>query len=228
MNGTTHALELVDVAARRGGRDVVRHASATLTDGLVLLTGGNGAGKSTLLTVIAGIVPLGSGTVRIDGHDLVRSPVAAKRAVGLLPERNDAFAALSPRAWLGFVAAIRDVPLVLPDTLLGELTRTGALDRPMATLSAGQRRKVALAAAVCGTPRLLLLDEPTNALDDDGVAYLEQIVTTWCAEGRAVVCAMHQPGAWLTRASQRWHVDGGRLHVDAPTNADVSTRPGPT
>lgn len=205
------ALVVSSITVRRGGRDVLRDASASVEGGLVVMTGGNGSGKSTLLTALCGIVPIVRGSIAIDGHDLVRDALLAKRSIGLLPERADAFLGLTGRTWLAFVAGIRGVDTHPTLEFLAPLIATEALDRPMASLSAGQRRKIALAAAICGTPRVLLLDEPTNALDDDGLVVLEDLVATWCAEGRTVVCAMHRPGAWADRASVRWRIDGGGI-----------------
>lgn len=170
----------------------------------------------TLLAAIAGIVPYVRGEIAILGADLVRAPVAARRNLGLLPERADAFVGLSPRARLSFVAGIRGVA---PAPSLAEvaalLDDPSAIDRPMSTLSAGQRRKVALVAALCGEPPLLLLDEPQNALDEAGIAALEAAVDLWCASGRAVLCAMHRPGAWLQRAHGQWNVEDRGIRVVA-------------
>lgn len=208
------ALVLDGVTVRRGSRDVLVGVDATLGPGLTVLTGTNGSGKSSLLAAISGIVPCARGRIAIAGHDLVLEPVAARRDLGLLPERADAFVGLSARAWLGFVTAVRgaDLAAAIDDltALLGG-DANGAVDRPMSTLSAGQRRKVALVAATCGEPHLLLLDEPLNALDDAGIVALESIVTTWQEHGRAVLCAMHRPGAWMDRASAHWHVDDRRV-----------------
>lgn len=208
------ALVLSSVTVRRGGRDVLRDASATAGAGLVVVTGGNGSGKSTLFASVCGILPLVRGRVAIDGHDLEREAIHAKRSIGLMPERADAFVRLTGRAWLGFVAGVRGVEIMPTLDFLAPLLATEALDRPMASLSAGQRRKIALAAAICGTPRVLLLDEPGNALDDDGLVALDDVVTRWCAAERAVVCAMHRPGAWAERATRRWRIENGAIVED--------------
>ena len=210
------ALRLTNVTLRRGGRDVLVDVGATLPSGLTVLTGGNGSGKSTLLAAIAGIIPYVRGEIAILGADLVRDPVAARRNLGLLPERADAFVGLSARAWLTFVAGIGGVAVSPSLEALGALLDDpGAIDRRMSTLSAGQRRKVALVAATCGEPPLLLLDEPQNALDEAGIAALEAVVERWCASGRAVLCAMHRPGAWLQRARGHWHVGDRGLRIVA-------------
>lgn len=205
------ALVLSSITVRRGGREVLKNASATASAGLVVLTGGNGSGKSSLFAAVCGIVPIVHGSITIDGHDLERDAVHAKRAIGFLPERADAFLGLTGRAWLAFVAGMRGAALEPTLDFLAPLLAIEALDRPMASLSAGQRRKIALAAAICGAPRVLLLDEPTNALDDAGLVALDDIVTQWCTERRTVICAMHRPGAWAERASARWRIDRGTI-----------------
>jgi ABC-type multidrug transport system ATPase subunit len=207
------ALELRDVAVRRGGREVLAGVSLVAPPGLVLLTGANGSGKSTLITAIAGVVPLAHGSIAVDGHDLEREGVAAKRALGWLPERNDMLEHLIAREWLALVAALRRAELEPSLALADEVLDRAALDRPIGALSAGQRRKLALVVALCGEPRLLLLDEPTNALDTVGLALLDHTITRWRAEGRTIVCALHRPERFEHTPDVRWHVDGGTVQI---------------
>lgn len=201
------ALALHDVAVRRGGRTVLDGVELVAPPGLVLLTGSNGSGKSTLMLAIAGIVPLSRGTIAIDGHDLVRSGVAAKRQLGFLPERNDAPEHLVARQWLAAVASLRRA--AVPD--VHELLDDTVLERPIGALSSGQRRKLALAVACCGEPRVLLLDEPTNALDSDGLAALDRVIARWRDDGRTIVCALHRPDRFDHTPDARWHVDAGKV-----------------
>lgn len=205
------ALVLRDVAVRRGGRTVLDGIDLVAPPGLVLLTGSNGSGKSTLMLAIAGIVPVARGAIAIDGHDLAVHGVAAKRQLGFLPERNDALEHLIARQWLAAVAALRRAPV--PD--VHELLDDAVLDRPIGALSSGQRRKLALAVACCGEPRVLLLDEPTNALDTDGLAALDRIIARWHDAGGTIVCALHRPERFDHTPDVRWHVDAGK--VTAPT-----------
>lgn len=207
----SEALELHDVAVRRGGRTVLEAITITAPAGLVLLTGANGSGKSTLVTAIAGVVPLARGRVTIDGHDLVREPVAAKRQLGWLPEKNDALEHMIARQWLAAVASLRSVALAPSLALAAEVLDDAALDRPIGAMSAGQRRKLALVVALCGEPRVLLLDEPTNALDVAGLALLDRTIARWRDRGGTVVVALHRPERFDHTPDVRWHVERGSI-----------------
>lgn len=217
------ALVLHDVALRRGGQDVLVHASARAGRGLVLLEGPNGSGKSSLLAAIAGALPLVRGRIAIAGFDLERDDVAARRQLGWLPQRSDAFLQLSAQQWLAFVAGVRAVALAPAIARLAELlgpVAGMAMDAAMATLSAGMRRKVSLVAATLGDPTLLLLDEPLDALDAIGAAAVLAVVDQWITAGRTVVCAMHQPTAeWTQRATARWRLEARGLHLRPATDA---------
>lgn len=226
MTGS-EALALADVTVRRGGRDIVASADASAPAGLVLLEGANGSGKSSLLAAIAGVLPVVRGRIRIDGHDLERDGLAAKRALGYMPERTEAFLVLTPRQWLQFVAQMRGADPTAAIAAGQQLLDATSMDAPMSMSSAGQRRKVSLAAACVGEPQLLLLDEPTNALDDAGVAAVHAIVGRWCAHGRTVVCAMHQPPpSWCAMASARWRVAAGVLRTATGPAASSDAEPG--
>jgi ABC-2 type transport system ATP-binding protein len=207
------ALELRGISVRRGGRIVLTDVSLVAPPGLVLLTGANGSGKSTLITATVGVVPLATGSIHIDGHDLERDGVAAKRALGWLPERNDVLEHLIARQWLALVAALRRVELAPSLALADEVLDGATLDRPIGALSAGQRRKLALVVALCGEPRLLLLDEPTNALDGDGLALLDRTIRRWREDGRTIVCALHRPERFEHAPDLRWHVEHGTVRA---------------
>jgi len=173
-DGKTYAIEARGITKSfRSGQvkvQVLKGIDLLIEPGeIALVMGPSGSGKSTLLAAIAGIIPYVRGEIAILGADLVRDPVAARRNLGLLPERADAFVGLSARAWLTFVAGIRGVAVEPSLEAIGALLDDpSAIDRPMSTLSAGQRRKVALVAATCGEPPLLLLDEPAGGLDLPG------------------------------------------------------------
>jgi ABC-type multidrug transport system ATPase subunit len=209
----TPALELRELAVRRGGREVLTGVSLVAPPGLVLLTGANGSGKSTLITAIAGVVPPAHGVILVDGHDLERDGLAAKRQLGWLPERADVLEHLIARRWVALVASLRQAELEPSMALAEEVLDRAALDRPIGALSAGQRRKLAMVVALCGEPRLLLLDEPTNALDVAGLALLDRTIERWREAGRTIVCAVHRPERFEHAPDVRWHVEGGRVEA---------------
>ncbi|MFE0755690.1 ABC transporter ATP-binding protein [Inquilinus sp. NPDC058860] len=136
---------------------------------VVGLLGPNGAGKSTLLRMLAGYLEPDAGTASLDGIDVRRRPIAARRRLGYLPEGAPLYPEMTPSGLLGFVAGVHG--------LVGRARRAAVaaaaervelgpvLHRPIETLSKGYRRRTALAAALLPDPPILILDEPTDGLD---------------------------------------------------------------
>lgn len=185
------AIEVDGVALRRGGREILRGVDLQVGAGVVALVGANGAGKSSLLRVLAGIARPHRGRVRISGHDLAREPASARRALGYMPETPELFPYLTPADLLTTFAAVRGSD---DDGIarFAELVSAAAVDVPIGTLSAGQRRKLAMVAALCARPRVWLLDEPGNALDDAARGYLREQIGEHRERGGTIVVATHR------------------------------------
>jgi ABC-2 type transport system ATP-binding protein len=131
--------------------------------------GPNGAGKTTTMRMLAGFVTASSGSASICGHDVAADPLAAKAALGYLPEGAPSYGEMTVRQFLDFIADLR--------ALEGERRRArlahviehlqlgGVLEQVIDTLSKGFRRRVGLAQAIVHDPPVLILDEPTDGLD---------------------------------------------------------------
>lgn len=181
------AADLVVRYGRRG-TEGLRGLSARFGPGICGLVGPNGAGKSTLLRSICGLVPISGGRLAVGGLD-PRSYVG-ERGVGFLPESPSLPPYLTAGEFLeGLVEGEGKEPAPGP---VGGMQGLEALrPRRMDTLSQGQRKKVALAAALVGNPALLLLDEPTNGLDPAAVRELRETLTVLGGEGRTLVVSSH-------------------------------------
>jgi ABC-2 type transport system ATP-binding protein len=152
------------------------------------LLGPNGAGKSTLLHVLVGLRHPTSGRVELFGGD-PRDP-ASRREVGMTPQETGLPPTLRVREVVDFVAAHYDDPVPRDELLarfgLGDLAR-----RQTGGLSGGQRRRLAVALAFAGRPRLVFLDEPTTGLDVEARRALWDGVAAFHAEGGTVVLTSH-------------------------------------
>ena len=182
---------------------------------IVLVQGPNGAGKSTLLRVCAGLLRVESGTAEDLGHDLSVDRAAVRRSVGLLGHDTALYDDLTVVENLQFWAAASRVS---PESVLPALDRLGVAGRlhdvAVSRLSAGQRRRVALAAVVVRRPTLWLLDEPHAGLDQRGRDLVDQLVVDAARAGATVVMASHELDRTVDLATRRVTVAGGTITAD--------------
>jgi heme exporter protein A len=184
---TAPSLDADDLACLRGGRLVFAGLSFRLAAGEALvLTGPNGSGKSSLLRLVAGLVPAFAGTLDWTG---------APGSIAYLGHQDAVKPALTPRESLRFWAATAGaVPTAAGiAAALAAVGLAGLDDLPCRYLSAGQRRRLALARLELGPAVLWLLDEPTLGLDAASVARLEARIARHRAAGGLVMLATHVP-----------------------------------
>jgi heme ABC exporter ATP-binding subunit CcmA len=189
------------------------------TEEIVLLAGPNGAGKTTLLRLIAGLLPLYSGTAEVFGIDLTEDRRSARRALALVGHETFCYDDLTVRENLRFMARAGGATNAEADPVIERVGLGAVADLNHARLSAGQRRRLALGAALVRNPRLLLLDEPHAGLDVEGRAVLHEIVAAAPAEGRTVVMASHELDLARALATREVRVDAGRTSVVDPRTA---------
>ena len=176
--GRTLALDAIDV---------------TIGPGVTGLFGQNGSGKSTLLRAIAGLLRPTRGAVSVLGTDPVRATEAFRRKVGYSGHGSGLYARLSLRENLEFFARMYDVhePATV-DRTIERLGLTEHVDKPVADLSAGNKRRAAVARAMLHAPQVLLLDEPYANVDDEAAGLISDTIERWADGGdRIAVIATH-------------------------------------
>ena len=179
------------LACRRSGRPVFAGVSFALSAGEALLvTGRNGAGKSSLLRILAGLLAAEAGSARLDGGTHERT---LPEEAHLLGHRDAVKAALTPVEALLFWQAMLGRPRLAPEAALERLDLGHAADLPCAVLSAGQRRRLALARLLVSERPVWLLDEPTATLDAAGQEAFAALAREHLAGGGLVVAATHAP-----------------------------------
>lgn len=163
-------IEIRGLAKHFGPLKAVDGVSFDVAQGEVLgFLGPNGAGKSTTMKMVTGFLTPSAGTVRVAGHDVLTEPVAAKSAIGYLPEGAPAYPDMTPLGFLRFIGDIRGLRGAALENRIAEVSRLvhleGVLRQPIETLSKGYKRRVGLAQAILHDPRVLIMDEPTDGLD---------------------------------------------------------------
>lgn len=179
---------------------------------IVLLSGPNGAGKSTLLRLLAGLLPLRSGSATVLGHDLTVDRKALRREISLVGHQSFCYDDLTAVENLHFAVRAAGRPVAAGDAALERLGLTRVAKVVHRRLSAGQQRRLALAVAIARDPRLLLLDEPHAGLDTSGRELLDGIVAGAPAEGRTVVIASHELTRARALARREVRVVAGQCH----------------
>lgn len=186
------------LACRRGNRVLFTELSLNLAPGdLLILRGANGAGKTSLLRLLAGLSRPAAGRVLWNGAAITHDPEAYFRRLHYLGHLDGLKSALTARENLHFSARLRGTTAAL--SALDRFILTSLADIPVRLLSAGQRRRVALARLLASPAPLWLLDEPGTALDHDGAELLRHTLTDHCRKGGIAVIASHDslahPGA---------------------------------
>lgn len=196
-----HLLQATDLACERGGRTLFSGLNLQLPPGSISwLRGRNGGGKTSLLRLLAGLATPAAGQVRIAGRSLSQWGVAGRRHWAYVAHHNALKDDLTVLESLRFMARLHGLDDE-PATLKAALSTLGMGRQSLAyvrTLSQGQRRRVALARlALCSNAPVWLLDEPFDALDTDGIAALNGLISAHARAGGCVLLTSHQTLATL-------------------------------
>ncbi|HEY1830196.1 MAG TPA: heme ABC exporter ATP-binding protein CcmA [Acidimicrobiales bacterium] len=184
---------------------------------VVVVVGANGAGKTSLLRVCAGLLPVTSGEATVLGVDLTTEHTAVRRHVGLLGHAAPLYDELSAAENVRFATKALRLPVADADAALERLGLVGRLRNTAAgRLSAGQRRRVALAMLLARRPALWLLDEPHAGLDAGSRTLLAELIAEAAADGASVLLSSHEPQLSVPLADRVVAMTGGRISGEEP------------
>jgi len=210
---TDPVVQLVDVVAVLDRFPALAGATLTVHRGeIVLLTGPNGAGKTTLLRLCAGLLPPARGTAIVLGLDLAEQREAVRSRVGLLGHSNGLYTDLTITENVAFWGATVGATAEEVGAAVERMGLAGRLsDVPVRKLSAGQRRRTALACLIARRAELWLLDEPHAGLDAAGRDELDAVLRAATAAGATMIVASHEMERAGALATRMVEVAGGQI-----------------
>lgn len=192
----TNAVVLRGLVKDFGDQRAVNGIDLTIPAGSFYgIVGPNGAGKTTTLSILAGLLRATSGQVVVCGIDQASDALAAKRVMGVLPDRLRTFDRLTGRQLLHYYGLLRGLSSEVIDKRTADLARafdlSDALSRVVSDYSAGMTKKIMLAGAMIHSPRVLVLDEPFEAVDPVSSAVILDILRAYVAHGGTVILSSH-------------------------------------
>ena len=174
----------------------VDQLNLTVNNGeIVGFIGPNGAGKTTTLKMLTGILKPDSGSIRIDGFDMLKEPLKAKQVIGYIADSPDMFLRLKGIEFLNLISDIYKVPTsARQERIKSFATRfdlADVLDEPMQNYSHGMRQKMMVMAALVHTPPVWILDEPMTGLDPNAAYELKKMMREHADAGNCVFFSTH-------------------------------------
>jgi len=188
-------IEIKNLVKHYGQVVAVNDISFKVKEGEILgFLGPNGAGKSTTMNIITGYLPSTSGTVEVDGYDIMTHPEEVKKRIGYLPEQPPLYKDMTVTEYLNFVSDLKKAPKNKKKSELSDIMElVGLTDhrkRLIDNLSKGYRQRVGLAQALIGNPKVLILDEPTVGLDPKQIVEIRRVIKG-LATDRTIILSTH-------------------------------------
>lgn len=187
-------LQIMDLKKCYKKTTALKGVSFTLTPGIYGLLGPNGSGKSTLMNIITSNIKATSGTVLWDGKDINKLGKDYRAILGYVPQQQALYPDFTVRAFLEYVAALRELPKreVRPriTEVLQQVELTEVADYKIRMLSGGMKQRLLIAQAVLGNPKLLIMDEPTVGLDPKQRMQIRELIQK-ISEDKIVLIATH-------------------------------------
>lgn len=214
-------IEVKELVKKYGKHAALDHLSFTVEKGKVYgLLGANGAGKTTTMNILTGYIGPSSGTVTIDGVDILAHPEEAKQKIGYLPEMPPVYMDMKVEEYLKFSAELKKIPKELRKRRIEETMEkvklTKVRGRLIKNLSKGYKQRVGLAQALISLPDIIILDEPTVGLDPQQIIEIRSLIRE-LAQEHTVILSSHILAEVQEVCDYIFIISKGRLIADIPT-----------
>lgn len=216
----TSVIEITDLVKRFGNFTALNRISFKIEKGEVVgFLGPNGAGKSTTMNILTGFMSPTSGSVKVDGFDIIEKPEEAKSRIGFLPEQPPLYPDMKVGEYLNFVYELKKCTLAREAHLteIMNVTKTAQVrDRLIGNLSKGYRQRVGIAQALIGNPPVMIFDEPTVGLDPKQVIEIRSLLRT-LGRNHTVILSTHILSEVQTICGRILMIKDGEIVADEKT-----------
>lgn len=176
----------------KNGVKALDEINLSIGSGVFGLLGHNGAGKTTLMRAIATLLQPSSGTIKVMGHDVRKEGEEVRRNIGYLPQELDMYASLTVIDFVGYMAALKGVKSrEAVKIAIEQVDMSEYGQRKIGQLSGGMKRRVGIAQALVGNPRILIVDEPTAGLDPGERVRFRGVLSRFAKDGNTVLLSTH-------------------------------------
>ena len=188
-------IEINNLVKRYGDKKAVNGISFTVNDDEILgFLGPNGAGKTTTMNIITGYISSTSGTVKVNGHDILEEPELAKKEIGYLPENPPLYYDMTVKEYLNYICDLKGVAKERRKNQLERIVSmvkiNDVYDRLIGNLSKGYKQRVGIAQAMVGNPSILILDEPTVGLDPNQIIEIRKLIKS-LSKSHSIIISSH-------------------------------------
>lgn len=215
-------VEVKNLVKKYGDQTALDNVSFTAESGEILgFLGPNGAGKSTTMNIITGYISSTSGTVTVDGCDILDDPTGAKSKIGYLPEIPPLYMDMTVRKYLEFMFNLKKVRMPKKehiDEVCTVVKIRDVQDRLIRNLSKGYKQRVGLAQALLGNPPVLILDEPTVGLDPKQIIEMRNLIKG-LGKKHTVILSSHVLSEVQATCDRVIIINRGKLVADSKTSS---------
>ena len=188
-------IEVENLTKKYGSHVAVDNLSFRVERGMIYgFLGPNGAGKSTTMNTMTGYIAATSGTVKINGYDILKNPEQAKKSIGYLPELPPVYPDMTVYEYLRFVAELKKVKKNERQVQIEDVMKQTQIEdvkgRLIKNLSKGYKQRVGLAQAIIGYPEVIILDEPTVGLDPKQIIEIRELIRE-LAKKHTIILSSH-------------------------------------
>ena len=221
-------IEVKNVTKKYGNFIAVDNVSFTVNDGEVVgFLGPNGAGKSTTMNMITGFIEPTEGTIEVNGYDILKQPLKAKKKIGYMPEGVPLYNELTVKEFVTFMAELKRVPRKeRKEKVAKVLYEVGIEDvsnKLIRNLSRGYKQRVSMAGALIGNPEVIILDEPTVGLDPKQITEIRQLIKK-LGKKHTVILSSHILSEISQICEKVIIINKGKIiAVDTPANLEKKT-----